>query len=294
MAKKVLLSFFWICLVAGASGQETREKKELTKGQQQALELLDRFDITSSSSYWPHISPLSLYENVRTNVLAPEKVYQGHNTNFCGYSAITVVLCRQQPENYVKHVLELYQEGETNVNGHLIKPSASVRENAGVLLGKGKLGINPADQLWLMSLPDHFKSYMNLDKKYKPGDENLIWAACTLGKFNKMAKALGNYKVEAKGTDLIRPGVKDIVTHLRDQLSKGTVVLYVNSKYLRPSKFRIFTLRAPTHFIILYDIRQVDSAVVFTYWDYGLKTLELMTPKRIKKMTFGIIRLNPA
>jgi hypothetical protein len=71
-------------------------------------------------------------------------------------------------------------------------------------------------------------------------------------------------------------------------------VLYVNSKYLHPSKFRIFTLRAPTHFIILYDIKQEKDAVVFTYWDYGMKTLEVMWPKRIKKMTFGIIRLNKA
>lgn len=264
----------------------------LNEKQQKALELLNRFDTTSSSAYWTNIAAADLYHNIHSNVIRPERVYQGHKTNFCGYSALTVLLCREQPEAYVKYILELYATGQTSIKDELIRPSASVRAAAGILQGKGKLVINPADQLWLMTLPDHFKSYMNIDRKYKPGDENQIWAACTLGKFNRMARTIGNFSVTSKGTDLIRPGVKNLVSHLRDQLSKTEVVLYVNSKYLHPSKFRIFTLRAPTHFIILYDVREENGTVVFTYWDYGLKTLELMSPKRLKKMTFGIIGLS--
>ena len=262
--------------------------------QEEAINVLNTLDTTKASSIWPNISSSAFYHNVKTNVLWPEKVYQGHNTNFCGYSAITVALCKEQPEIYVKMAMDLFTKGFAIINGQTLKPSASVRETAGILFGKGKLGMNPADQLWLMSLADHFKSYMNIDRKYKPGDENLIWAACTLGKFNRMAKSLGSYEVVSQGTDLIRPGIKNMAAFLQEELTKGTVVLYVNSKYLHPSKFRIFTLRAPTHFILLYDIREENGAIIFTYWDYGLKTLEVMWPRRIKKMTFGVIRLNKA
>ena len=151
-----------------------------------------------------------------------------------------------------------------------------MRKTAGNLQSKGKLNINPADQLWLMSLPDHFKGYMNLDKKYREGDENKTWAACTLGKFNHMARDLGGYKTTSYGTDLVRPWGKNNIDFIRKEMAKGTVVLFVNSKFLHPSKFRILVLRAPTHYIIVYDIQEVEGIIELKYWDYGLKTVELM------------------
>ena len=271
---------------------QSQNPSTLTYQQERALYALEKFDTTANYTLWPNVTARGLYNNLRSNVLYPERIYQGHSTNFCSYSALTVLLCKQQPEVFVKLVLDLYTKGKTEINGVVIQSSAAVRAMAGALPGKGKLVLNEADQLWLMALPDHFKSYMNIDRKYKPGDENLIWAVCTFGKFNRMARIIGGYEVKSKGTDLVRPGSRDLVEELQQELSRGSVVLYVNSKYLHPGKFRIFTLRAPTHYIILEDIRKDKETVVFTYWDYGLKTLELMSPKRIKKMTFGITRLN--
>lgn len=288
MAKHLTLfivGIIWLITVA-------KSQDHLSVSQQKALDALSTFDTTATYTIWPNVSPTGLYHNLRSNILYPEKIYQGHSTNFCSYSAFTVILCKEQPEVYVNLILDLYKKGKAEVNGHVIQPSAAVRETAGLLPGKGKLVLNEADQLWLLTLPDHFKSYMNIDRKYQLGDENRVWAACTLGKFNQMAKAVGNYQVKSRGTDMIKPGSKDLIHELKENLLLGDVVLYVNSKYLHPSKFRLFTLRAPTHFIILFDIKEDKGAVVFTYWDYGLKTLELMSPKRIKKMTFGIVRLN--
>jgi hypothetical protein len=284
--------FLVLTIFGNFTTAHSQDYKSLSSQQARALIELEKFDTTASYSLWPNVSAPGLYKNLRSNVLYPEKIYQGHSTNFCSYSALTVLLCKQQPDVYVKLVLDLYTKGETEINGDVIQPSAAVMAVAGALPGKGKLVLNEADQLWLMALPDHFKSYMNIDRKYKPGDENLIWAACTLGKFNRMARSIGGYEVRSKGTDLIRPRSGNLIEELQEELTNGSVVLYVNSKYLHPGKFRIFTLRAPTHYIILHDIKKDNDAVVFTYWDYGLKTLELMTPKRIKKMTFGIVRLN--
>lgn len=264
----------------------------LNSNQQDALQLLSQMDTSKASTFWPMVEPSAFFHNVKKNILYPEKIYQGHVTNFCGYAAMSVILCRQQPQTYVRSILELYEKGETHLEKHVIKPTEAVRKTAGNLQRKGRLNINPADQLWLMSLPDQFKGYMNLDKKYNPGDENKTWAACTLGKFNHMAQDLGGYKTTSYGTDLIRPGGKNNIDFIRKEMAKGTVVLFVNSKFLHPSKFRILVLRAPTHYIIIYDIQEVDGIIELKYWDYGLKTVELMTPKRLKKMTYGIIRLN--
>jgi hypothetical protein len=289
--KKILMNRFILIFLLFSPICE-QAQTILSPDQQEAMQLLNRMDTTKASEYWPLVEPAAFYYNVKRNILYPEKIYQGHVTNFCGYAAMSVILCRQQPQTYVRYIIELYETGETKVDGKVLKPTESVRKTVGNLQRKGRLKINPADQLWLMSLPDQYKGYMNIDKKYKEGDENKIWAACTLGKFNHMASDLGGYKITSYGSDLIRPWGKNNIDFIRKEMNKGSVVLFVNSKFLHPSKFRIMILHAPTHFIIVYDIQEVDSVIELKYWDYGLKTIELMTPKRLKKMTYGIIRLN--
>jgi hypothetical protein len=274
-------------------GQSGLPGDGLNARQAKALDLLAGMDTTSASPLWPHIRPGEFFMNVRENIVYPEKIYQGHFTNFCGYAAISVILCREHPDAYTRGILELYRKGETTIHGVHIKPSDAIRETAGSLQGKGKLNLNPADQLWLLCLPKTFRGYMNFDRHYERGDENKSWAICTIGKFNKMARKLADADVTSWGSDMIRPGSLSNVEFIREQLSKGPVILYVNSKYLHPTKFRLLVLRAPTHYIILYDIIDRDGVIALKYWDYGLKTVELMKPKRLKKMTFGIIRINP-
>jgi len=55
---------------------------ELNPAQQRALELLDRSDTISASPLWPHIKPVYFFSNIRSNILYPGKINQGHNTNF--------------------------------------------------------------------------------------------------------------------------------------------------------------------------------------------------------------------
>ena len=260
--------------------------------QQLALLLLSQMDTSQHSPLWPAIRAGALFRNLRENVLYPERVYQGHYTNFCAYAALTVLLARENPENYVRNVVELFTRGETSVNGKTIKPSASVRAVAGTLEGKGILNLNPADQLWFLAMADAYKAYLNLDQQFHPGDENKPWAICTIGKFNRMARELGGFRIESWGTDLFRPINKSTTNFIQEQLRKGIVVLYVNSNYLHPLKFHVLMMRAPTHYIIVHDIRETDGMVELTYWDYGLKTVQQLSDERLHDMIFGIIRMN--
>jgi hypothetical protein len=293
MKKIFLLTSIMTATCLTLCAQSAVSDTTLSEEQQKALQLLNSLDTTIASKYWPNVAPVAFFNNVKKNILYPEKIYQGHNTNFCGYSALSVVLCRTQPLKYTGIILSLYVSGQSRVGDITLQPSALIRETAGNLQGKGKLNVNPADQLWLLTLPDHFKGYMNtFNKKYEPGDESKMWAATTLAKFSRMAGKLGGFKNHVVGSDLLRPKSKNNLEYIQSELSKGNVILYVNSKFLHPGKFRIYNLRAPTHFIVLYDIKEVDHVIALKYWDYGLKTVQLIPGKRLEKLIYGIIRLN--
>jgi len=257
--------------------------------QEAALALLDSFDTLKPSPYWPNVHPALFLKNLRDNVTLPAIINQGKATNFCGYAAFSHILLVYMPDIYVKVMLELYENGRARLPKKELQPSISVRKAAGSLRGKGDLDIRHADQLWFLTLADQFKGYLNFfDKRYKLGDENLIWAATNYAKFNKMLKVIGSYKVDAAGSDLIRPWKKNFAQYIGEQQQEGLVLLYLNSKLLHPSKYSFFKLRAPTHFVVLYNIDQKDDLITFQYWDYGLRTQQLIPAKRFRKLIFGI------
>jgi len=257
--------------------------------QQRALAMLVGLDTTISSPYWPKIKPSLFYANIRKNIIYPAKINQGKATNFCGYAAFTHILLKYQPETYTRIILSFYQTGKADLYKRTVKPSQRVREAAGSLVRKGDLDILHADQLWFLTMADTYKGYLNIfDHKYNIGDENTFWAATNFSKFNKMLKEFGDYKVKGRGSDMIRPWEKDIFGYLVKQLDTGIVMMYINSKLTHPTKHSFFRLPAPTHFVVLYDLYREGDLIQIKYWDYGLKTEQIITKKRLKKMTFGI------
>lgn len=260
---------------------------------QQALERLLTEDTISASKFWPNIRPDLFFANIRKNLETPAKINQGHSTNFCGYAAMTHLLVKYNPEAYLEYILALYHTGRANLRKKSLTPSKRVRNAAGTLKNKGELDVLHADQLWFLTLPDQFKGYMNaIDHKYHPGDENKIWAGTNYGKFNRMLEDFTNDSLTKKGSDFIRPAQKDFFSYIATQLPKGIVLLFVNSKYLYPHKYTSFKLRAPTHFIVLYEMHKDGDMIDIKYWDYGLKTKQLITRKRLHKLIFGITTIS--
>ena len=45
---------------------------------------------------------------------------------------------------------------------------------------------------------------------------------------------------------------------------------------------------ASTHFIVLTDIQLTGDVFTIIYWDYGGRTLRQVTPKFLKKITYGV------
>jgi hypothetical protein len=57
----------------------------------EALDLLLKTNLPDSSIYWPHIKRTLFIDNLKANILAPLAMYQGSNTNFCGYAALSYI-----------------------------------------------------------------------------------------------------------------------------------------------------------------------------------------------------------
>ncbi len=298
MQKPILFFVFLLCFTCAHAQDSTaqvnvvsdhRYDMALRRNQVKALAMLRKEDTTLASPYWPHVKPALFFANLRQNILYPQYINQGKSTNFCGYAAMTHLLLRYHPDIYLQQILALYHNGEARLKKRTLKPSERVRKAAGMLKNKGELDMLHANQLWFLTLADQFKGYMNfVDHKFNMGDENKIWAGTNYGKFNRMLTHFTDDQISSRGSDLSRPKIRDLSGHASGELKKGVVLLFVNSKYLYPHKYSLFKLRAPTHFIVLYDLYPVGDMLEMQYWDYGLRTEQQISQKRLRDLIYGI------
>ncbi|PWT70428.1 MAG: hypothetical protein C5B59_20635 [Bacteroidetes bacterium] len=257
--------------------------------QLKALDVLSKEDTTAASPFWPGVSVRLFYDNVRRNILFPDKINQGRSTNFCSYAAMTHLLIKYHPDLYIHYILSLYHNGEVSLKKKTLIPSLAVRQAAGILNNKGDLDVLHADQLWFLTLADQFKGYINiLNLNYDPGDESTIWAGTNYAKFNRMLADFTDDELTSRGSDILKPFVSNLFDYISSELRKGVVVLYLNSKYLYPTKYSLVTLQAPTHFVVAYNMYKIGDMIEFQYWDYGLRTQQLITSKRLQQLIFGV------
>ncbi|GAC1440933.1 MAG: hypothetical protein NVSMB63_08090 [Sediminibacterium sp.] len=259
----------------------------------EATAFIEKIKELPSSSYWPNVKPALFLENIRNNIYHPFSMYEGRNTNFCAYAALSYLPLHNDPLGFAKFMLELYQQGHAGMGAVFIDPSPEVKLAAGKLQFKGELDIRPADQMWFLSLADHFKGYLNIfDRHFDMGDENKIWAAVNFAKFNRMIRKLFNYKVDAEGSDLIRPGIADLYDYLKERSKTGILALFVNNVYLYKKNHRKIKVGVPTHFIILLGLEEIaEDKINMIYWDYGGRSLQQVTPAFLKKIIFGIAHI---
>lgn len=257
--------------------------------QQEAILYFNQIKILKQSNYWPNVDPQSFLKNIKENIYKPLTIYEGSNTNFCGYAALSYLPLHDDPLGYLKVMLQLYQTGKAHMGKVFINPSVEIRKAAGTLKFKGELDVRPADQMWFLCIADHFKGYVNFfNKKYDAGDENTFWASVNYKKFNNMVRQLFNYKVDANGWDLIHPHIDDLYEYVSDKMKSGTTVLYLNNAYLYKKKHNMLRPGIPTHYVILLNLTRKDDLITITYWDYGYRSLRQITTRFFKKIVFGI------
>jgi hypothetical protein len=260
-----------------------------TSTQQQAIAFIDSFKILTPSTFWPNIKPALFLQNIKLNIHNPISIYPGNGTNFCGYGALTYLLLKDDPLGYAKLLLQLYKDGKAQWGNSHFTPSAAVKKEAGLLKFKGVLDIHPAEQMWFLSLADHYKGYINLfNRKYNSGDEDTRWASVNYAKFNRMVISLLRYKVKAKGSDLIRPHTGDLYQYISKRLATGMVVLYINNRIVHKKNHVQIKVSFPTHFVVAESVKEENGLITLVYWDYGGRTQMQLSPAFFKRIIFGI------
>jgi hypothetical protein len=260
-----------------------------TSHTREALAYLDSVGELLPSIYWPKIKATYFLRNLRSTIKDPVQIYPGMGTNFCGYGAITYLLIQDDPLGYARLLVTLYKDGEASYGKSHFKPSVPVRKVAGNLRFKGILDIHPAEQMWYLTLADHYKGYLNLfNRRYNPGDEDRLWAAVNFAKFNRMARNLMHYKINARGSDLMRPYINDLYEYISNKMKSGKVVLFINNRIVHKKNHTKLKLGIPTHFIVAEKISKVNDLITFVYWDYGGRTQLQMSPAFFERIIFGI------
>lgn len=290
--RRQLLLGILFCYSYGAFAKDPGDTT-LTSTQLQARQYLAQIKKLDSSAFWPNVKPDAFLNNVKDDIDHPLNLYEGNNTNFCSYGALSYLPLHDDPLRYAQFMVTLYKEGKAKYNKVWFEPSIGVRKAAGTLRFKGRLDIRPAEQMWLLSLADRFKGYLNIfNRNYKSGDENTFWAGTNYGKFNRMIKKLYNYDMTSRGSDLLRPWIRkdDLVEYLQNKLrSGGTTFLYINNTSLRKKNHNTIRSGIPTHYIVLTSIEHAfDDIYTIIYWDYGLRSLRQVNLNSLKKIIFGI------
>lgn len=288
LLKSICIGILLIC-----SNALPARDSSVISSREEAVSYLSTIKKLQPSKYWVNVDPDRFLENLNLNVHDPLSLYAGRGTNFCSYAAISYIPLNRDPVGFVKFMLQLYNTGSATMGSVQFSPSAGIFKAAGTLRFKGKMDTRHADQVWLLLLADHFKGYLNIfNRNYDPGDEDRFWAASNFAKFNRMIKKLFHYNIEASGSDLIRPGKKNIVDYLVRHMDSGVVFLYVNNTLLA-KKDHGAKKRLPTHFIVLNSIALHNDTVTIIYWDNGARTLRQMSPKFLKRIVFGISVCKP-
>lgn len=261
----------------------------VTSTQQQAIAYIEKISTLKPSAHWPNIKPGLFLKNLKNNIYNPVSIYPGRSTNFCGYGALTYLFLQDDPLGYATLLMELYNNGKAGFRQVVFDPSPAIKAEAGELKNKGFLDINPAEQMWYLTLADHYKGYLNFfNKKFDPGDENRFWASVNFGKFNRMTKELLHYNSESIGADLMRPKLKDLYNYISERINKGTVVLFINNRIVHKKDHVRIKLGVPTHFIVAEKISIQNDVITFMYWDYGRKTQLQVSTDFFKRIVFGI------
>lgn len=261
----------------------------VTSTQQQAITYIEKIKQLKPSAYWPNIKPALFLKNLKINIHDPISIYPGKGTNFCGYGALTYLFLQDDPLGYATLLMQLYLDGKVKFRNILFDPSPAIKLEAGQLKYKGLLDINPAEQMWYLTLAGHYKGYLNIfNRKYDPGDENRFWASVNYAKFNRMTKELLNYNYKARGADLMRPKVGSLYNYISEKMKTGMVVLFLNNRILHKKDHVKVKLGVPTHFIVAEKISIQNDVITFIYWDYGRRTQLQVSTAFFKRIVFGI------
>src|SRR6188474_1510194 len=84
------LAICCLCLTIQVSANDNNwEDSTTTSTREQALTILEKIRELKQSKIWPNVIPGLFLQNLKENISSPLSLYEGSNTNFCGYAALS-------------------------------------------------------------------------------------------------------------------------------------------------------------------------------------------------------------
>ena len=126
----ILLIGCFYCSIAVARGLNNIDTT-LTSSKAQAIAYIDKITMLPKSIHWPNIKPELFLANLKSNIYNPLSIYEGSNTNFCGYAALSYLPLHYDPLGYAKFMMELFENGEAIIRKEKFIPSPAIHKAAG-------------------------------------------------------------------------------------------------------------------------------------------------------------------
>jgi hypothetical protein len=99
----------------------------LSKKQEKALDLVEKFRTSSDEGKWSHIEKDDVVKGLKERIVNPTVIRQAGNPT-CGPTSFVYTLAKGNPEAYATMVIDLFTKGKAKVKKLSIEASSSLRK----------------------------------------------------------------------------------------------------------------------------------------------------------------------
>jgi len=223
-----------------------------------ALTRIAEFAAGSEAGVFPSIARADIVTGLRERVADPLK-QDTSSVNLCGPAALFYCLLQDNPDLYVKYVIDLYTTGEASLGKLKVKPGKDCRN-----CRPDKSKVAPVDWVALASLRDSENTILDFDS-VDTGAGGITMPHSLVSWFT----ACGYSQVRSDTNVFVTKGRSDIDTASQLQLQSRRVCLFINANMLYADKNtnRSFS---PNHWVVLTSpAGVVDGAVSVKVYSWG-------------------------
>jgi len=222
-----------------------------------AESLISSFQSGTGGGHYPRISRAELALGLNQRIADPDTMFQG-TSSLCGPTSLFHCLIRDDPEAYVKYVIDLYTNGWARVGRLEVRPGADCRNAS-------PTGVPPVDWVALASLRDSDNTLFDYQSA-----KNEVAGITMPHSLTDWFRAVGYSQVLNNTNVFITKGEEEILAMAR-LLSQGyKVCMFVNANIVQNSTAGGGFFTIPNHWVELIRLQgihndRVTGAILWTW-----------------------------
>ncbi|MDV2077544.1 hypothetical protein [Marinobacter xestospongiae] len=215
-----------------------------------AQSLIATFSANNEVGVFSKIKKSDVVKGLRDRVKKPWLIYQDL-AYLCGPAAFLFIIAKNNPEEYVKYIIDLYQNGSASLDELKVVAGRGCREYD-LNLSQGYKAISAVDWIGLASLRDSENSFFNYDHH---SDQ---FSGITLpGQLTSWFRKAGYNSIEERTNLVFDKGLSNLLEANRKYVAGHEVCLFVGAKILLGEAKG----RAPAdHWVVMTSPIQINNA----------------------------------